>query len=91
MDGGPVLTLIAAVVVVLPAADEGGDGIELRPEDIDVDVYRSSGAGGQHTCAGLAFALRRGWAEWISLSIRNGSCRRHRRLKRTPVGGSLCE
>ena len=37
-----------AVVVVLPAAEDGGDGVELRAEDIDVDVFRAGGAGGQH-------------------------------------------
>ena len=36
------------VVVVLPAADEEGGGVDLRPEDIQVDVFRSGGAGGQH-------------------------------------------
>ena len=42
-----------AVVVVLPAADEGGGkggggAVELNPADITVDVFRASGAGGQH-------------------------------------------
>ena len=37
-----------AVVVVLPAADEEQGGVDLRPEDIQVDVFRSGGAGGQH-------------------------------------------
>ncbi len=35
-----------ATVAVLPAADEVE--VHIRPEDIDVDVYRASGAGGQH-------------------------------------------
>ena len=39
----------------------------------DTKQINTGGAGGQHTCAGLAFALRRGRAEWISLSIRNGN------------------
>jgi len=37
----------AATVAVLPEADEVDD-IEIKPEDIRIDVYRSSGAGGQH-------------------------------------------
>lgn len=36
----------AATVAVLPEADEVD--IEIRPEDISIDVYRASGAGGQH-------------------------------------------
>jgi len=37
-----------AVVVVLPAADEGQGGAELRSDDIEVEVFRAGGAGGQH-------------------------------------------
>ncbi|MCR4667676.1 MAG: peptide chain release factor 1 [Desulfovibrio sp.] len=36
----------AATVAVLPEADEVD--VEIRPEDISIDVYRASGAGGQH-------------------------------------------
>jgi peptide chain release factor 1 len=36
----------AATVAVLPEADEVD--VDLRPEDIRVDVFRASGAGGQH-------------------------------------------
>jgi peptide chain release factor 1 len=36
-----------ATVAVLPEAEEI-DEIEIKPEDIRIDVYRSSGAGGQH-------------------------------------------
>ena len=36
----------AATVAVLPEADEVD--IEIRPEDLHIDVYRASGAGGQH-------------------------------------------
>jgi peptide chain release factor 1 len=36
-----------ATVAVLPEADEV-DEIEIKPEDLRVDVYRASGAGGQH-------------------------------------------
>jgi peptide chain release factor 1 len=35
-----------ATVAVLPEADDVE--VDLRPEDIEVDVYRASGAGGQH-------------------------------------------
>ncbi|MCA1809664.1 MAG: peptide chain release factor 1 [Kiritimatiellia bacterium] len=34
-------------VAVLPEADEM-DAIEIKPEDLKIDVYRASGAGGQH-------------------------------------------
>ncbi len=34
-------------VEVMPEIEDAGD-IEIRPEDIKVDTYRSSGAGGQH-------------------------------------------
>ena len=37
----------AATVAVLPEAEETDD-IEIKPDDIRIDVYRSSGAGGQH-------------------------------------------
>eukprot|EP00322_Chrysochromulina_rotalis_P029078 CAMPEP_0115883984 /NCGR_PEP_ID=MMETSP0287-20121206/29870_1 /TAXON_ID=412157 /ORGANISM="Chrysochromulina rotalis, Strain UIO044" /LENGTH=315 /DNA_ID=CAMNT_0003340247 /DNA_START=21 /DNA_END=967 /DNA_ORIENTATION=- len=37
-----------AVVVILPAADESSSGVELRTEDIEVEVMRAGGAGGQH-------------------------------------------
>ena len=36
-----------ATIAVLPEAEEI-DEIEIKPEDIRVDVYRASGAGGQH-------------------------------------------
>lgn len=36
----------AATVAVMPEADEVD--IEIRPEDLSIDVYRASGAGGQH-------------------------------------------
>ncbi|MBQ7738410.1 MAG: peptide chain release factor 1 [Desulfovibrionaceae bacterium] len=36
----------AATVAVLPEADEVD--IEIKPEDLHIDVYRASGAGGQH-------------------------------------------
>lgn len=36
----------AAAVVVLPEVDEVE--VEIRPEDLEIDTYRSSGAGGQH-------------------------------------------
>lgn len=37
----------AATVAVFPEADES-DEITLAPEDIRIDIYRASGAGGQH-------------------------------------------
>lgn len=37
----------AATVAMLPEADDT-DEIEIKPDDLRVDVYRSSGAGGQH-------------------------------------------
>ena len=43
--GGRIHTS-AVTVAVMPEADESD--VEINPEDIDVDVYRSSGAGGQH-------------------------------------------
>ena len=36
----------AATVAVMPQAEDVE--IEIRPEDLDIDTYRSSGAGGQH-------------------------------------------
>lgn len=36
-----------ALVEVIPEV-EGDAGIEIRPEDVRVDTYRASGAGGQH-------------------------------------------
>ena len=36
-----------ALVEVIPEIEDDSD-IEIRPEDLKVDVYRSSGAGGQH-------------------------------------------
>lgn len=36
-----------ATVAVLPEADEVDD-VEINPQDIEVDTYRASGAGGQH-------------------------------------------
>lgn len=43
--GGRIHTS-AVTVAVMPEAEESD--VEIRPEDIRVDVYRSSGAGGQH-------------------------------------------
>jgi peptide chain release factor 2 len=40
-------TSFAAVEVIPEIADDSKD-IEIRPEDIEMQVYRSSGAGGQH-------------------------------------------
>ena len=37
----------AAGVLVMPDIDEGDDEIEIAPSDIRIDVYRSSGPGGQ--------------------------------------------
>ncbi|PIE41946.1 MAG: peptide chain release factor 1 [Gammaproteobacteria bacterium] len=37
----------ACTVAILPEADEVGD-IDIRTEDLRIDTYRSSGAGGQH-------------------------------------------
>ncbi|MEG3182064.1 peptide chain release factor 1 [Sphingomonas sp. LT1P40] len=44
-SGGRIHTS-AATVAVLPEAEEVD--VEIRPEDLRVDIYRSSGAGGQH-------------------------------------------
>jgi peptide chain release factor 1 len=43
--GGRIHTS-AVTVAVMPEAEESD--VDLNPEDIEVDVYRSSGAGGQH-------------------------------------------
>ena len=43
--GGRIHTS-AATVAVLPEADDVE--VEIRPEDLKIDTYRSSGAGGQH-------------------------------------------
>ena len=40
-------TSFAAVEAIPEIADESAD-VEIRPEDIEMQVYRSSGAGGQH-------------------------------------------
>lgn len=37
-----------ALVEVLPEIEQDEEGIEVNPDDIRVDTYRSSGAGGQH-------------------------------------------
>jgi len=37
-----------AAVYVVPDLDDDVGEIEIRPEDLKVDTYRSSGAGGQH-------------------------------------------
>lgn len=37
-----------AAVEVMPEVDEDVDEIVIRPEDLRVDTYRASGAGGQH-------------------------------------------
>ena len=44
-SGGRVHTS-TATVAVLPEMEEGD--VDLRPEDIEMQVYRASGAGGQH-------------------------------------------
>lgn len=36
----------AATVAIMPEADEVD--VEIRPEDLRIDIYRASGAGGQH-------------------------------------------
>ena len=36
-----------AAIEVMPDIPDDGE-IEIRPEDIEMQVYRSSGAGGQH-------------------------------------------
>ena len=37
-----------AAVEVIPEIDDDANDVEIRPEDIEMQVYRSSGAGGQH-------------------------------------------
>ena len=37
-----------AAVEVIPEIDDDSADVEIRPEDIEMQVYRSSGAGGQH-------------------------------------------
>ena len=37
-----------AAVEVIPEIDDDSSDVEIRPEDIEMQVYRSSGAGGQH-------------------------------------------
>ena len=37
-----------AAVEVIPEIDDESSDVEIRPEDIEMQVYRSSGAGGQH-------------------------------------------
>src|SRR5579875_2719200 len=37
-----------ALVEVLPQIEQEDDAIEINPDDLRVDTYRSSGAGGQH-------------------------------------------
>ena len=41
-------TAFAAVFVVPDLGDDDVDEIEIKPEDLKVDTYRASGAGGQH-------------------------------------------
>jgi peptide chain release factor 2 len=37
-----------AAVLVVPDLGDAADEVEIRPEDLKVDTYRSGGAGGQH-------------------------------------------
>jgi peptide chain release factor 1 len=37
-----------ATVAVLPEADESDAAVEINPKDLQIDTYKSSGAGGQH-------------------------------------------
>ena len=37
-----------AAIEVIPEIDDDVNDVEIRPEDIEMQVYRSSGAGGQH-------------------------------------------
>lgn len=41
-------TSFASVDVLPNLPDDGAEGVEIRPEDLEIDTYRSSGAGGQH-------------------------------------------
>ena len=41
-------TAFTAVLVVPDLGDDENDEIEIKPEDLKVDTYRASGAGGQH-------------------------------------------
>ncbi len=41
-------TSFASVDVLPNLPDDGAEGVEIRPEDLEMDTYRSSGAGGQH-------------------------------------------
>ena len=45
-SGGRIHTS-TVTVAVLPEIDEVGE-VEIRPEDVEMQVFRSSGAGGQH-------------------------------------------
>jgi len=46
-EGSGRIHTSTATVAVLPEAEDM-DAIEIKPEDLRVDVYRASGAGGQH-------------------------------------------
>jgi peptide chain release factor 1 len=37
-----------ATVAVLPEVDEDDAGVQINPKDLQIDTYKSSGAGGQH-------------------------------------------
>ena len=37
-----------AAIEVIPEIEDDANDVEIRPEDIEMQVYRSSGAGGQH-------------------------------------------
>ena len=55
-SGGRVHTS-TATVAVLPEMEEAE--VDIRPEDIEMQVYRSSGAGGQHINKTLSWPVRR--------------------------------